>query len=44
MQRLLDTRDDRAAVLSRFVGTLSADDERLLAELLHRTDPGAAKP
>jgi predicted transcriptional regulator len=44
MQRLLDTRDDRAAVLSRFVGTLSADDERLLAELLRRTDPGAAKP
>lgn len=42
MQRLLDTRDDRAAVLSRFVGTLSADDERLLADLLRRTDPGAA--
>jgi predicted transcriptional regulator len=44
MQRLLDTRDDRAAVLSRFVGTLSGDDERLLAELLARTDPGAARP
>jgi predicted transcriptional regulator len=44
MQRLLDTRDDRAAVLSRFVGTLSDDDERLLAELLARTDPGAATP
>jgi predicted transcriptional regulator len=44
MQRLLDTRDDRAAVLSRFVGTLSDDDERLLAELLRRTDPGAATP
>jgi predicted transcriptional regulator len=42
MQRLLDTRDDRAAVLSRFVGTLSDDDERLLAELLRRADPGAA--
>jgi predicted transcriptional regulator len=47
MQRLLDTRDDRAAVLSRFVGTLSDDDERLLADLLARTDPdgehGAAR-
>lgn len=39
MQRLLDTRNDRAAVLSRFVGTLSDDDERLLADLLARTDP-----
>src|SRR4051794_9588087 len=37
MQRLLDTRGDRAAVLSRFVGTLSADDERLLVDLLRRT-------
>ena len=37
MQRLLATRDDRAAVLSRFVGTLSDDDERLLADLLART-------
>jgi predicted transcriptional regulator len=44
MQLLLDTRDDRAAVLSRFVGTLSDDDERLLTELLQRTDPGAATP
>ena len=38
MRRLLDARDDRAAVLSRFVGTLSADDERLLVDLLRRTD------
>ena len=38
MRRLLDCRDDRAAVLSRFVGTLSADDERLLVDLLRRTD------
>jgi predicted transcriptional regulator len=38
MQRLLDTRNDRAAVLSRFVGTLSDDDERLLVDLLHRTE------
>ena len=27
-------RNDRAAVLSRFVGTLSDDDERLLSDLL----------
>jgi len=39
MQRLLDTRHDRAAVLSRFVGTLSGDDERLLADLLQRINP-----
>jgi predicted transcriptional regulator len=38
MRRLLDTRSDRAAVLSRFVGTLSDDDERLLVDLLHRTE------
>lgn len=37
MQRLLDTRDDRAAVLTRFVGALSGDDERLLVDLLRRT-------
>ena len=38
MRRLLDARGDHAAVLSRFVGTLSADDERLLVDLLGRTD------
>jgi predicted transcriptional regulator len=38
MQRLLDTRNDRAAVLSRFVGTLSDDDERLLSDLLRHVD------
>jgi predicted transcriptional regulator len=47
MQRLLDTRNDRAAVLSRFVGTLTDDDERLLVELLRRTaeatDEGGAR-
>jgi predicted transcriptional regulator len=45
MQRLLDARGDHSAVLSRFVGTLSADDERLLAELLGRSgevDDGGA--
>ena|SRR5947209_4174163 len=38
MQRLLDAGDDRAAVLSRFVGVLSGDDERLLIDLLHRAE------
>ena len=38
MQRLLDAGDDRAAVLSRFVGVLSDDDEQLLIELLHRAE------
>jgi predicted transcriptional regulator len=38
MQRLLDAGDDRAAVLSRFVGVLSDDDERLLIDLLRRAE------
>jgi predicted transcriptional regulator len=38
MRRLLDARDDRAAVLSRFVGALSADDEKVLTDLLDRTE------
>jgi predicted transcriptional regulator len=37
MQRLLYARDDHAAVLARFVGTLSEDDERLLVTLLRQT-------
>jgi predicted transcriptional regulator len=36
MRRLLDAGADRAAVLSRFVGALSDEDERLLADLLRR--------
>ncbi len=40
MQRLLDAGDDRAAVLSRFVGVLSAEDERLLTDLLRRAEDG----
>lgn len=36
MRRLLDAREDRAAVLTRFLGSLSDDDERLLRDLLHR--------
>jgi predicted transcriptional regulator len=38
MRRLLDSRDDRAAVLSRFVGALSEADERTLADLLDRAE------
>lgn len=34
MADLLGTEPDREAVLARFVGELSAEDERLLAELL----------
>jgi predicted transcriptional regulator len=34
MSRLLDAGDDRAGVLARFVAGLSAEDERLLSELL----------
>ena len=40
MQRLLDAGDDRAAVLSRFVGVLSDDDEQLLTELVRRAEEG----
>jgi predicted transcriptional regulator len=43
MQQLLDTRNDRAAVLSRFVGTLSDDDERLLVDLLRHTDEASCR-
>jgi len=38
MRQLLDGGDDRAAVLTRFMGELSAEDERLLASLLHRAE------
>jgi predicted transcriptional regulator len=38
MQRLLAAGDDRAAVLSRFVGALSDEDERLLVDLLRRAE------
>lgn len=34
MRQLLDSDDDRAAVLARFHGTLSAQDAALLAELI----------
>jgi predicted transcriptional regulator len=42
MSRLLDSREDRAGVLTRFVADLSPEDERLLTELLaegRRSDP-----
>jgi predicted transcriptional regulator len=42
MSRLLDSREDRAGVLARFVADLSPEDERLLTDLLaegRRTDP-----
>jgi predicted transcriptional regulator len=38
MRGVLDAGEDREAVLARFVGSLSTDDERLLAELLDRAD------
>ncbi len=38
MRRLLDNGDDRAAVLSRFVGVLSNEDEQLLIDLLRGVD------
>jgi hypothetical protein len=44
MSRLLDSREDRAGVLARFVADLTPEDERLLAGLLadgRRTDPQA---
>jgi predicted transcriptional regulator len=36
MRSLLDTGHDRDAVLARFVGSLSPDEERTLASLLRR--------
>lgn len=38
MSRLLDSGEDRAAVLARFVDVLSDQDEKLLGELLGRGD------
>jgi predicted transcriptional regulator len=37
MREVLDRGQDRAEVLARFVGSLSRDDERMLAALLRRT-------
>lgn len=38
MRQLLDGDDDRAGVLTRFMGELTEEDERLLASLLHRAE------
>jgi predicted transcriptional regulator len=38
MQRLLETGGDRVAVLRRFLGVLSDDDERVLIDLVGRID------
>ena len=39
LRELLDAGSDRKAVLARFVGTLSAADERVLSGLLGRKRP-----
>jgi predicted transcriptional regulator len=39
MHSLLDEGGDRASVLARFVSELSAEDERLLEQLLHGDGP-----
>jgi predicted transcriptional regulator len=36
MRELLDSGHDREAVLARFVGSLTSDDEKLVAKLLRR--------
>jgi predicted transcriptional regulator len=43
MRELLESGEDREAVLARFVGSLSDDDERTIAELL-RTARGDDRP
>jgi predicted transcriptional regulator len=43
MRALLDRGADQTAVLSRFVGTLSPDQERTLARLLTRPDGHGAQ-
>ena len=45
MERLLETGGDRVAVLRRFLGVLSDDDERALLKLIGRIDqPDADHP
>jgi hypothetical protein len=43
MSRLLDSGEDRAGVLARFVADLSPEDERLLTELLGDGDGDPAE-
>ena len=38
MHAMLDRGGDHAAVLARFVGTLSVDEETTLAKLLHQSE------
>lgn len=40
MRRLLSDGSDRAGVLARFVAELDPNEERMLAELLDRSDQG----
>lgn len=40
MRQLLEADDDRAAVLARFVGDLSDEDEQLLMGMLRSPDQG----
>ena len=40
MRRLLTDGSDRAGVLARFVAELDPDEERMLADLLERREPG----
>lgn len=44
MRRLLDSEADRDAVLASFVSSLSADDERLMRELLRAAEDPSARP
>jgi predicted transcriptional regulator len=44
MRELLEAGDDRGAVLARFVGTLSTDEEEMLAELLEEGRPEGSAP
>jgi predicted transcriptional regulator len=43
MRAMLDRGGDHAAVLSRFLGALTADDEHTLAELLRRQQAAAGE-
>jgi predicted transcriptional regulator len=44
MRELLEAGDDRGAVLARFVGTLSTEEEEMLAELLEEGRPEDSAP
>lgn len=44
MRRMLEAGEDREAVLARFVGTLSDEDERVLADLLRGAQPAEEPP